>query len=69
MFQLSLFFDFLLATCTSEEEFIKNKLGIHEKVSENVQDRTNARKQIFKKFQDFKGRVGKLLNCRAFKQI
>ncbi|CAI2340754.1 unnamed protein product [Caenorhabditis sp. 36 PRJEB53466] len=51
--KLSLFFDFMLATCIGEDEFVANRLGTRVKVSDNVEDRTNARKQIFEKLRSF----------------
>ncbi|CAO4364346.1 unnamed protein product [Caenorhabditis nigoni] len=64
--KLSIFFDFMLATCTNEPEFVSNKLGVHRKVSENIKDRTKARKQIYKKLGDYNGRV-EVLDIANFK--
>ncbi|KAF1765050.1 hypothetical protein GCK72_005001 [Caenorhabditis remanei] len=64
--KLSLFFDFMLATCTSRDQFIRNKLGFHIKVSENEKDRSNARKQIYRKLSEYKGRV-EILDITNFK--
>ncbi|CAL2031632.1 unnamed protein product [Caenorhabditis brenneri] len=61
--KLSLFFDIMLATCISEEEFISSRLGTGKKISENEKDRTNARIQIYKKIGGFKGRVEALELC------
>ncbi|EGT52322.1 hypothetical protein CAEBREN_24546 [Caenorhabditis brenneri] len=70
--KLSLFFDLMLATCISEEEFISSRLGTGKKISENEKDRTNARIQIYKKIGGFKGRVEVLqlssLGYRKFSQ-
>ncbi|ULU04407.1 hypothetical protein L3Y34_017287 [Caenorhabditis briggsae] len=64
--KLSIFFDFMLATCTSEPEFVSNQLGVRGKVSENIKDRTKARKQIYKKLRSYKGRV-EVLDITNFK--
>ncbi|PIC44296.1 hypothetical protein B9Z55_004711 [Caenorhabditis nigoni] len=66
--KLSIFFDFMLATCTSEPEFVSNQLGVHRKVSENVKDRTKARKQIYQKLRSYKGRIGGLKSGNTCKR-
>uniref|UniRef100_A0A8R1E746 GHMP_kinases_N domain-containing protein n=1 Tax=Caenorhabditis japonica TaxID=281687 RepID=A0A8R1E746_CAEJA len=63
--KLSLFFDFMLATCTTETDFISNRLGTKEKVSHNQEDRTNARKLIYEQFGNFNGFVA-VLNVSGF---
>uniref|UniRef100_A0A1I7U2H4 TFR_dimer domain-containing protein n=1 Tax=Caenorhabditis tropicalis TaxID=1561998 RepID=A0A1I7U2H4_9PELO len=53
--KLSLFFDFMLSTCISESEFLKNRLGAHQKIAEDPSLR--ARRQIYSNLRGYCSRI------------